>query len=449
MNLTARMSLEAAVRKSLSEIADKPLYLAYSGGIDSQGLLFLLAGLRDEYDLDLTAVHIHHGLHPLADEWLAFCRQQAAELGIKFISRHCVLDDVKAGGVEAAAREARYQALASILPAGGILLTAQHQDDQAETLLLQLLRGAGPLGLAAMPAVGQRFGCQIYRPLLTVSRQQIQTYAREHQLSWCEDPSNQDQRFDRNYLRHQILPEIYRRWPNAARTLSRSAGLMAESQTLMDDLALLDADLIDCDNDTLSVDLEKLATLTPARQRNVLRFQMRHWQLALPDSRKLEELRDVMLHARQDSQPQLRWANVTARRYQHRLYLDTSSIDLIMPPVNLNPPPQTTELGHGWRLGWQEVEVGIDVRFLEGKLTVKYRAGGERFRPAGEAHHKPLKNWFQIWQVPPWQRQRIPLIYCDDSLVAVAGYAIAAEALTTTENTGWQPWLYRAADGPI
>lgn len=448
MNSTARMSLEAAVRKSLSGITDKPLYLAYSGGIDSQCLLFLLAGLRDEYDLDLTAVHIHHGLHPQADEWLAFCQQQAAELGIKFTSRHCELEDVKVGGLEAAAREARYQAIASILAAGGILLTAQHQDDQAETLLLQLLRGAGPLGLAGMPAAGQRFGCQIYRPLLAVSRQQIQTYARENQLAWCEDPSNQDQRFDRNYLRHQILPDIYRRWPHAARTLSRSAGLMAESQTLMDDLASLDAELIDCDNHALSVDLEKLAGLTPARQRNVLRFVLRRWQLALPGSRKLEELRDVMLHARQDSQPQLRWANVTARRYQHKLYLDTAD-DSPLLSVTLNPPPQTTMLGQGWQLCWQPAEAGIDGRFLDGELQIKYRAGGERFKPAGEAHHKPLKHWFQIWQVPPWQRQRIPLLYSDGSLLAVAGYAIAAEALTTTENTGWQPQLNRAADGPI
>lgn len=444
------MSLLAAVRSALTDIADKPLYLAYSGGVDSQCLLHVLADLRDALDLDLTAVHIHHGLQPGADEWLSFCKQEAARLGIAFVSQRCQLVDVNQSGVEAAARKARYEALADIVPPDAFLLTAQHQDDQAETLLLQLLRGAGPRGLAAMPAAGERLGRQIRRPLLTVSRAEIESYALEHGLQWREDPSNQDVRFDRNYLRHQLLPVIRKRWPQAAKTLTRSATLMAESQQLLDELAGIDAGQIDCEDSSCSVPLDQLSALSIARQRNLLRFLLRRWQFALPSYQKLEELRAVMFSARVDGQPEICWDSVIARRYQNRLYLTSAVPEQTQPARQpLNPPPHKTVLEHGFEISWQPSATGIDKRFQAELLYVDYRQGGEQFKPAGAPHHKPLKHWFQIWQVPPWLRQRIPLIYSDAKLLAVVGYAVSEAAVAAPEKLGWQPISGPVNDGPI
>lgn len=444
------MSLQSAVRSSLTDIAQKPLYLAYSGGVDSQCLLHLLAGLRDELNLNLTAVHIHHGLHQGADEWLSFCQQQASDLDVTFLSRRCEVEDVTQLGVEAAARQARYQTLAALVPADAVLLTAQHYDDQAETLLLQLMRGAGPRGLAAMPADGIRFGLRIRRPLLAVSRQQIESYACEHQLHWQEDPSNKDVRFDRNFLRHRLIPVIRERWPQASQTLSRTAGLMAESQQLLDELAELDSSQINADESECSVDLEQLAKLTAPRQRNLLRYLLAHWQLGLPSYQKLDELRNVMLHARVDAQPVVVWTGVTARRYQNRLYFSATLTDEPHPqPLQLNPPPQITVLDEDWLLSWQQSDTGISEQFSGERLHIDYRRGGERFKPAGERHHKPLKHWLQIWQVPPWRRQRIPLIYCGETLLAVVGYAISAEALAEPDSQGWKPVLEPVDAGPI
>lgn len=444
------MSLQAVVRSSLTDIADKPLYLAYSGGIDSQCLLHVLASLRDELNLNLTAVHIHHGLQKAADEWLAFCQQQAARLDVSFLSRHCELRDINQSGVESAARQARYQALAAVLPAGAVLLTAQHRDDQAETLLLQLLRGAGPKGLAAMPANGMRFGMQVRRPLLTVGRQQIKAYAHEHKLDWREDPSNQDVRFNRNYLRHRLMPVIQERWSQASQTLARSAGVMAESQQLLIELAEQDMTQVNVSEIERSVDLQQLAKLSAARQRNLLRFLLGHWQLAFPSYQKLDELRDVMLNARVDAQPLVVWADVFARRYLGRLYF-TKAISEIESAerVQLNPPPEATILDKNWQLSWHQSRTGISEQFLTQPLHIEYRAGGEQFKPAGERHSKPLKHWLQIWRVPPWQRQRTPLIYSGEKLLVVVGYAIAAEASTEPESQGWEAVLKPVHKGPI
>lgn len=444
------MSLQAAVRSSLTDIAEKPLYLAYSGGIDSQCLLHVLASLRDELNLNLTAVHIHHGLQQAADEWLAFCQQQAARLEVTFLSRHCELKDINQSGVESAARQARYQALAAVLPVDAVLLTAQHRDDQAETLLLQLLRGAGPRGLAAMPADGMRFGLQILRPLLSVDRRQIEAYAHEHKLDWREDPSNQDVRFNRNYLRHRLMPVIQERWPQASQTLARSAGVMAESQQLLNELAEQDLTQANVSESERSIDLQQLAKLSAARQRNLLRFMFGHWQLAFPSYQKLDELRDVMLNAKADAQPLVFWADVFARRYQGRLYFTTGSSEAESPdPVQLNSPPKATILDENWQLSWDKSLNGISEQFLTQPLHIEYRAGGEQFKPAGERHSKPLKHWLQIWRVPPWQRQRIPLIYSGEKLLAVLGYAIAAEASTESESQGWEAVLKPVHNGPI
>lgn len=231
-------ALYQSVRTSLSQIpSSAQVLVGYSGGLDSTVLLNLLVGLVAPNRI--TAVHVNHGLSPQADEWETFCRQQAMQLQLPFVAQKVSVKNL-GQGIEEAARDQRYQVFEQYLPAGGALLLAHHQDDQQETLLLRLLRGAGPKGLGAMDQ-RRRFGeGWLVRPLLQASRRALEEYATEHQLSWIEDPSNQDTHFDRNYLRSKVLPLINRRWPGASQTMGRSAHLCRESDALLTDLAQLD-----------------------------------------------------------------------------------------------------------------------------------------------------------------------------------------------------------------
>jgi tRNA(Ile)-lysidine synthase len=402
-------------------------HLALSGGLDSSVLLHLLAELRPRLPCELNAIHVHHGLQPQADSWQLYCEQLCGKYDIPLQSVQLSLNVNSGESVEAVAREARYKALAACMGEGELLLTAQHQDDQAETLLLQLLRGSGPAGLAAMPPLA-RFGLGwLVRPLLDYSRHSLEIYAREHELTWQEDPSNQDQRFDRNFIRHQVMPLLRSRWPAAPSTLSRAARFSGELLMLVREEA--EADLAKAriaEEGLLSI--PALKGLNSIRCRNLLRHWISTTGAPLPSAKKLSHIEREGVHGRNDATPLINWQGWEVRRYRDRLFL--------MRAQAMTPPAQPLIWSHGdelllpqglGRLVVRHTEAGISAaRWRWGEVTVRFRRGGERCQPAGQAHHRMLKKLFQEWGVPPWERERIPLIYIDRELVAIPGYCVCS-----------------------
>lgn len=400
-------------------------WVAYSGGRDSTVLLHALSGLRAflSPDLELCAIHVDHGLSFHAGAWARHCEAVCARLGIPCHTLRVNATPQSGESPEAAARQARYQAIASLIEAGDGLLTAHHQDDQAETLLLQLLRGAGPHGLAAMPVhVPFANGC-LARPLLGFTRDELAAYAAQHDLSWVDDHSNFDTGFERNYLRHEVIPHFTRRWPACASTLSRAATNAAEAAALLD--ALADHDLQAMRGPlagTLSVG--QLLKLDDARQRNALRRWFKILGLPAPWAAHLQRIQGDVLAAAEDSTPCVRWAGVEVRRYRDLMYA--------MPPLpahdantvlawDLDQPLILPDC-NGKLIAHSEMGDGLKASLCRAlAVSVRFRQGGERCRPAARGHTHALKKLFQEQGIPPWQRDRIPLIYVGDQLAAVGG----------------------------
>ena len=393
-------------------------WVALSGGLDSAVLLRGLAAHRAMLPGELRAVYVNHGLHPDASKWQAHCEYFAASLGVPLKSRRITIVPEPGESLEAVARRERYQVFEGLMKPGDMLLTAQHADDQAETFLLQALRGAGVRGLAAMPACVPFASGLLVRPLLAWTRTELEAWAREQKLGWIEDPSNADIALDRNYLRHEVLPRLKARWPAAAATLSRSARLAAEADAMLKEIATEDWDRYG-GGETLS--LSALEGLPQPRVRNLLRHWLERQGLPLPPSHKLEELLRQS-GAAEDRNPCVDWEGAEVRRYDGRLYaqrpLPPSPGEFLLKPGVLHV------LGEG--LGALELvpAAGEGIRAaLCGPtgLRVAFREGGESCRPAGRAHERPLKKWLQEMHVVPWLRDRVPLLYADRELLAVAG----------------------------
>lgn len=413
-----------ALLQSLQQLPACGRYLiAYSGGADSHVLLYAMSQLAAVIDTEIVAVHVDHQLQAESGQWAQHCVDTCAELGIacQRITVKVARDTGK--GLEAAARQARYQALTTLMRPGDGLLTAHHQDDQAETLLIQLLRGSGPKGLAAMAVVSEFGDGLLLRPLLEYSREALQAYARAIGIQWVEDPSNRDERFDRNYLRHQVMPGLQQRWPSMAKTLGRAARHQAEAGRLMAELAELDMQG-HLQEGTLSS--QALDGLTPIRQKNLLRQWIENEGYPLPSEKRLQAILSDLLPAAGDAMPRICWAGVELRRFQQVLYL--------MP--QLSPHEQGEVMpwnGEPMVLAGGVIELqsnpvashGLPVGlFSAHRVEVRFRQGGEQCRPAGRGNSKDLKKLFQEAGLPPWLRERLPLIYVDGQLAAVAGICV-------------------------
>ncbi|MFQ5644828.1 MAG: tRNA lysidine(34) synthetase TilS [Thiogranum sp.] len=409
----------------LQQLPPAPHYhVAFSGGVDSHVLLHLLACQRDALPGTLAAVHVNHRIQQRSGDWEVHCRSVCEELDIPC---HFLRVNGKARrgeSPEAAARSARYRALADWLPAASVLLTAQHRDDQAETLLLQLLRGAGPRGLAAMPAVAGLGAGRLARPLLDLRRADILDYAHRHRLCWVEDPSNTDTRYDRNLLRHRIMPELQQHWPGVSRVLARAASHQADQLEIADALAAQDCTGCDCAGAGLS--LAGLRSLSPARQRNLIRFQVAEQGLPLPSQVVLERILEEMLASRADASPCVRWPGAEVRRFRERLF--------IMAPLPVQDTadcyrwdfraPLVLEKAGGVLSASPVAGKGIRLPTGSSDVQVRFRQGGEVLQPAGRGHHHSLKKLFQEWRVPAWERERVPLVYQGEQLVAVTGLCV-------------------------
>lgn len=392
--------------------------VAYSGGIDSTVMLHALATSTTE--TSITAVHVNHGLHPESDLWAAHCERIAAELTVEFVSFRVNVPSDERQGPEAAARTARYAVLREMVNDHDCLLSAHHTGDQAETLLLNLMRGSGVDGLAGI-GMRQPFGSGLLlRPMLHVPTESIDDYAKKHELDWVEDPSNADTRYDRNFLRQQVVPLLQSRWPAAVDRVQRSAHLVGEASTLLSDLAQIDLTSVGTPDRLNSIALQNLSA---PRQRNLLRHAIRLCGLPLPPATKLQQIIDVLIPAREDAQPLVSWAGAEVRRFRDRVF--------ILAPLPacaatgsqcLTPDGPPIRLGTG--LGSVRLEptqkLGISPALAKGGLQVQFRSGGEEMRVTGRSSTRKLKTLFQENAVLPWMRSRLPFLYADGQLVAVA-----------------------------
>lgn len=397
----------------------KAYSIALSGGIDSITLLHAMATLPQELrgSLSLRALHINHGLHSDADKWSAHCRKVCEKLLVPYIDQ--VVDAQPRAGEspEAVAREARYMALESLLQSGECLLTAQHQNDQAETLLLQLLRGAGSAGLAAMPAITAFGQGYLARPWLSCSQSEIEAYAQDKHLSWVEDSSNQNPAFSRNFLRHHVMPRLAEHWPGYAGTLSRAARLQAETKQVLEEVG--EADLQCVQQADGGVGIEVLQRLSLPRQRNVIRCWLRAQGYSIPREAQLEQIIQAC-DTRQDSALCISWQGVEIRRHRQALYALEPQTELehvvlhwdITRPLRL--PASSMTLSRE-----ALIQAGMNVGKIKSALEVRFRQGGETIQLPGRSHRHKLKKLLQEQGVPSWQRQRLPLLYHEQELIAV------------------------------
>jgi tRNA(Ile)-lysidine synthase len=435
--------LAARLHALIPQYPDVSLCVALSGGVDSTALLAALAATRPRANTAraLRAIHVDHGLHPRSKEWSEHCRAFAKQLRVPLQILRAKVDRSEGTSLEAAAREARYALLAAELKDGEVLLTAHHEDDQLETLLLQLLRGAGLAGLAAMPPMARFASGWLARPLLEVSRAEIEAWAREHSLTWVDDESNVDERLDRNYLRRQLTPLIRQRWPSAARTVARAARHIAEGQQLLDSLARADVERA-ADGAALSVKV--LRTFSPERRRNALRYWIAQSGHTLPDTTRLNEIAGPMLDARPDANPRVEWGTTLLQREAgllnlHRARVRESASAIVPEPESLrwraHEQPLLELPAPFGKLELHASDHGpIDVDALPAELTIRWRRGGERLRPRAGGPSKSLKNLMQSARVPLAERTRVPLLFDAERLIAVGDFWTDASIQATASS---------------
>jgi len=418
--------------------AMKAYRVALSGGADSVALLHALCQLRESLaTVHIGAIHVHHGLHRLADAWEQDCRRLCAELDVGLQVRRVDGRAASGDSPEAAARRARYEALASIAGAGEAVCTAHHERDQAETLLLQLVRGAGPAGLAGMPAVAPLGEAWLLRPLLDVSSTALRDYLGRHAVQWLEDPGNVDQRFDRNFVRREILPRLEERWPGVQRTLARAARHQADSAAVAQALAGVDlAEARGSLPGTLSG--PALAAMAPARARNLVRGWLSELGLPMASAVNLAAVLDQLLTARDDAMPLVSWPGAEVRRHRHLLYAQAPLPAHDATRVYSWDPGSVLELPYGCLEASLAEGRGLSAqRCTDARVEVRFRQGGERFQPVGRGHRAALKKLLQASAVPPWLRARIPLVYVDGDLAAVAGLWVDENFAASGTGRGW------------
>jgi len=412
------------------------IVVALSGGIDSSTLLHLCAQLRLQHDFPLSAIHINHQLQPESDGWAERCDELCKMWQIPAVVEKVMVE--KSGhGLESDARAARYQLFEQSLQPGDILLQGHHADDQAETVIMRLMRGSGVRGLAAIPAQRPLGQGRVVRPLLGCSRQQIIDYAVQHNLSWIEDPSNRDLTIERNLIRHEIMPRLEAQRSGVKRALVRSAEQFLESAELLDQLAEIDLEAVRLASREL--DCDKLIKLEHGRCRNLLRYWITSNGFLAPSSTVIDRIIDEGLHSRADAHPLIDWFGAEVRRYRNRLFL----MERIPTDVNHTPIKWQCqgELRFGKGLGRlksvESIGKGVRATLLEGReVTVRRREGGERIRPVGRSGHHSLKNLFQEAGLPPWVRETHPLIYIGDELAAIPNLCSADEFAARDDEKG-------------
>ena len=425
------------------------LFVALSGGLDSVLLLHTAARVLGRTG-SLTAIHINHQLQPNASKTEDFCRRLCQSLGLPCqivrveVKAETSSDTTGTGGLEEAARKARYRAFESCLGEGDLLLMAHHGDDQAETVLFRLIRGTGVAGLSGMPVSRALGRGALYRPFLGFSRPNLEAWAKEQGIDWVEDPSNRDQRFDRNFLRQSIMPVLRERWPSLNRRLAATASACRESAELGESLASIH--FARCGTAEGGLDLSLLAGLTLAEQKNLIRWWVVQRQFPPPNTADWPGLLSDFIESDTDRQPEYCGDGYVLRRFQQVLQLVSNR------PVPGNDrmqllPGQEVVWGD-WRLTLLASTAGSDKPPPE--LKVRRRQGGERIRVRPDGPSKLLKKWLQEKAVPAWERDSLPLVMSeasgDDALVAVGHLWISEQYHGEMPSSGWSLILERDSD---
>ena len=423
------MDLLSDIEKQLKQTSAQGFLIALSGGLDSTVLLSLFAKLRQKrphlQPLSIRAIHIHHGLSQNADNWAKHCQDLCDQFQIPLIIERVQVD--KTNGIEAGAREARYQAIKKHLQIQEMLVTAHHLNDQTETFFLALKRGSGLQGLGAMQQRSVLFGMPIFRPLLGFTRPQLEDYAQKEKLNWITDESNKDNRFDRNFLRNEILPELRERWAYFDLAVQRSAQHCFEQQQLINDL-LSEAFAEHCQIKN-QFKLCQFRKYSLAKQTALLRMWLAENQLEMPSKRQLTQLINDVIFAKEEANPQFQLVNKIIRRYQDRLYLtkpfsDLTKCCLKLDKSTLSLPDDLGNLSvqeneHNLIFHWQDFSVTLEKTDLP--ISIRFGYSGK------VKHHpkRPREDIKKIWQelsVPPWERNRIPLIFYGNELKSAVGF---------------------------
>lgn len=414
-----------------SLLNSQSILVAFSGGLDSTVLLHQLVLWRAQNpEVVLRAIHIHHGLSPQADSWVQHCESVCAQWQVPLVVERVHLED-DGLGIEAQARRARYQAFAQILLPGEVLMTAQHLDDQCETFLLALKRGSGPAGLSAMGESSPFAGTQLIRPLLAQTREALEAWARQHELCWIEDESNQDDAYDRNFLRLRVTPLLQQRWPHFAQAAARSAALCAEQESLLDEL--LANDLADCVTAQGTLLLAPLMMMSSVRRAALLRRWLAGLNAPMPSRDGLERIWQEVALAREDASPCFRLGEYEVRRYQSQLWwvksVDGQSETVISwscreTPLTLPAGLGSVQLISAGELRMPQASEAISIRFkAPGVLHIVGRNGGRK-----------LKKIWQEQGIPPWRRDTTPLLFYGETLIAAAGVFVTREGAAVDEE---------------
>lgn len=413
-------------------------WAAYSGGADSTALLHILSQQSQQLSVPLKAIHVDHQLHPYSRQWVRHCRKQCEDLDVELQVVTVDATPPRGESPEAWARQLRYQSICDLMGENDVLFTAHHKEDQAETLLMQLIRGAGPEGLASMPEVRRMHTGWLIRPLLQFSRDQLREYNLRHRLVWIEDDSNRQTGIDRNYIRHEVVPALVSRWPGVLDTLCRSARHQAEHMEIAKEVAADDALTTISPADSKILNIPQMQALSRARQKNLLRYWIKSNQFPLPGSDLINRILVEVIAARPDALPCLQWEDSEIRRYRERLYLMQKLPDFnngLLLEWNVK---RKLQLPHGSLQAEKQQGAGIrDSQIENNVVTVGFRRGGESIQLPGRKHKRALKKLFQEAAIPVWQRDRLPLLYVSGKLAAVANQWTDQYFQAGPGETGW------------
>ena len=407
--------------------------VAYSGGVDSSVLLHMLHSAKPTYSFSLTALHIDHGIHPQSGSWLEHCAEFCHSLGINFKSTQLSLSQQSEKISEDDARIARYAWLETQTEKGDVILTAHHQNDQAETFLLNLMRGSGARGLSAIQ-VSRNFGKGLLvRPMLNISRSQILEYAAEHELSYIEDPANSDLQHNRNYMRQVVIPSLEQRWPSAVELISHSAALLVKSRNLQASLAQIDAESCKSEGTGFlsigyQLSLRKFRLLDEARQVNLIRYWTKFHSLPEPGQQIIENFLDKVISRCS------KFMEVGSDELGYRIYLYQNNLYLARARCypnadqsiswNLRDTLSLESLGLKL-IPIHSVGEGLSFNRVMENLSIRFRTGGEKIRLPKRNHSTSLKKLYQEYSIPPWERKVLPLVYCGDELAAIASWMVS------------------------
>lgn len=423
------------------------LIVGFSGGLDSTVLLHVVASLPPLRE-KLVAVHVNHGIHTNAFLWQEHCKQFCHDLNVCFMAQSVQFD--RSANIEEGARIARYSVFSHLMSVEDCLILGHHLNDQAETVLLQLFRGAGVDGLAAMPEFTQ-FGLGwLARPFLHHSREQLEHYASLHQLNWVEDESNCDTTYSRNYVRQEIIPLLKSKWPGVVGNIARTATHCQQAKRNLNRLAASDLSLSESNSSAVNITtedknqdllmsnalpVELLHHLNVDRITNILRVWLKNNQIQLPSAVTFQRLIHEVIFASQDASPLVSWGNFLVRRYQNYLYLDKKNSNYLLSCIEWSEFPLPLNInGLAVQLMAKKASKGLVIP-QNVKIFIRFRQGGEEFFWHGQT--KRLKKLFQEWKVPPWLREKTPLIYFDNTLAAVVGYAMSDLFFTQDSAKAW------------